>query len=1089
MSSTDLTGLQIKQYRLDKLLGEGGMGRVYQAYDTNLERKVAIKLMHGQLAAVTEFRERLKMEALAAAQLEHPSIVRVYDFGDSDHGLYIAMEYVAGGTLRAHLKRLQGLNRLLPIDQALQIVIQIAEALTYAHGTRSNNRFSDMVHRDVKPGNIILKRLPEVEKREKYPFRAVLTDFGLVKVSESSLKTQTGFTVGTPIYMSPEQCQGAPLDGRSDFYSLGVVFYELLTNELPFAFKSLSEALSTHMQGHMPDPPSSKRAEIPPLINTIVMKMLAKRPVDRFENGESVVRALRSASNSLQENPTLAVPRIPRDPPSGQPIRDKGAEVSSENPLTTYALYIEAENQVPSQVPLSKELVTIGRSPDNDIVLSEDGVSRYHTRLLIEDSQWKVVDLGGMNGTYLNGQRLRPHQSTPIDLNDQLEIEKYSFRLLNRLDDSRFETQDEVETEAPLRSQSVTAPQPPATGPLSGRQSVQSEPRLPRSDDPLDIFVADDTLTAQPGQSIKLNVEVVNRTFVADRVSLKVLGLPDSWVSTPDTFTDLPAEGRTTIPVTIKAPRSPETPIGRQRFRVRLISQEYKDHKVAIQANLMLVGFSDFAATLENSAITLPGNALVNIQNLGNTTGRYRIRLGNADHRILIRGESPELTIQPDSSAQVTIPIESKQLSLIGDRFDEQFTLTIFNLTDGSQRKSLAASAIIKPAISFQVARIIGLAMVLGIMLACVTYAFRQFDPAVLSFLSPTETVTATLSPDWVANTATASSADLTATQSALENASATPTLEGGSENDSDNDGLTDLQEEVAGTDPALPDSDFDGLTDGQEVLEFGTQPNNSDTDGDFIPDGQEVNDFFTDPTSRDTDGDGIDDDDEIQAGTDPRVPAPPSITPTDPANPPTDTPTATATVTPSETPTFTPTFTPSPTIEGIVVTLTNTPSATPPATATDLPTATSTNTPTVEPSATSTDIPPTATFTPTATETPSATPTLTPTLTSTPTLTPTVEVEVTPTTQDTVGLVTLQCLNPAVADGVIGDNEWAGSLSLDLLSDIDPTKQGELLIHRDADQIFIALRIAGEADPTGLDIAEIVIDSFGEDGIPDAFD
>ncbi|MEI2709422.1 MAG: serine/threonine-protein kinase [Chitinophagaceae bacterium] len=167
--------------------------------------------------------------------------MRVYDFGDSELGLFIAMEYVDGGSLRDHLRRLQRLQKYLPLAQCLQIGIQIAEALDYAHRRK-------IIHRDVKPGNIILKRLSRPDEAGAQPFRALLTDFGLVKLQEGTSLTQSGATVGTPTYMSPEQCEGRELDGRSDLYSLGIVLYELVANKLPFTFQTLSEAIAAHQQ-------------------------------------------------------------------------------------------------------------------------------------------------------------------------------------------------------------------------------------------------------------------------------------------------------------------------------------------------------------------------------------------------------------------------------------------------------------------------------------------------------------------------------------------------------------------------------------------------------------------------------------------------------------------------------------------------------------------------------------------------------------------------------------------------------------------------------------------------------------------------
>lgn len=1103
--STDLIGTYIKQYRLEKLLGEGGMGKVFKAYDTNLERTVALKLMHGQLAAVNEFRERLKMEAMAAAQLEHPSIVRVYDFGDSEQGLFIAMEYVTGGTLRAHLKRLQSLDRFLPIDQTLQIVIQIAEALTYAHNISKNNfnvKFSDMVHRDVKPGNIILKKLPEVEKRELYPFRAMLSDFGLVKVSESSLKTQTGFTVGTPIYMSPEQCQGAVLDGRSDFYSLAVVFYELLTNQLPFSFKSLSEALATHMQGVMPPAPSTKRSDIPPIFDTIIMRMLAKRPQDRYENGAKVVDELRNALRIISDNPTIAVPRSSNPmsgPQSSQVIRAQQASPPPplySDPMAGFSLTIEADDQVRNQVQLAKPLITIGRSGDNDIVLPDEGVSRYHTRILVEENRWKVVDLGGMNGTYLNGQRLRPHQATPINPHDQIEIEKYTFAFIgpNQTESGSHASRPQPDSHAEVRiSDEMTIPPPPVTS--SGRTKIPSEGSMPVSGDPLDIFLPDDTHTVAPGQSVTLKIEVLNRTLTPDRVSIRVMGLPDQWVTIPDSFIDLPAEGRCTVPITIKAPRSPETPQGRQRFRLQLVSQQFKELDKAQQANLILLGFSDFTSSLEDSNVVLPGNIQVNIQNLGNTTGRYKLMLGDADYRVKLRGEPPEITIPANSAQEIILPLEPSYIDPIGERRSEAFTINVHNLSDGTQRKGLAATAVIRPLLPRPLFNIV--ASILGLVLisACIFFTLRTVElPSIASLIRPAEP-TPTF---WFGNTATPDQTEVaeTATQDALNGGVVvdlgTPTLTPPPDTvDRDGDGLTDNQEVAAQTDPNVADTDRDGLLDGDEVLVYSTSPTVGDTDGDFVLDGDEVLRYFTDPLKIDTDDDGIDDAAEIKAGTDPRVPAVP--TPTDTVEAPIDTPTSTSTPTETLTPSLTPTGTQQPTA-------TNTPE-TPTATATETstttntpetPTETATNTPEL-PTETATVLP---TVTPTETATETATPTETVEVLPTETLTPTLAATLEPTPDNTGGALTIACtISPPNINGTFASGEWSTSTEISFPSEAGAQQtddSGTLFLFKSANRIYIGIEIRNGNPPATTSVTDnltLVIDSFGEAGEPDSFD
>jgi serine/threonine protein kinase len=327
------------RYRLEALLGDGGMGTVYRAADLNLERQVAVKLMHSHFARQEEFRARLVQEARTSAQLDHPSIVRVYDFGDSELGLFIAMEYVDGGSLRDHLRRLQRLQKYLPLAQCLQIGIQIAEALDYAHRRK-------IIHRDVKPGNIILKRLSRPDEAGAQPFRALLTDFGLVKLQEGTSLTQSGATVGTPTYMSPEQCEGRELDGRSDLYSLGIVLYELVANKLPFTFQTLSEAIAAHQNNVQAAPASLLRPEVPPIIDSLLTRAMAKSPDQRFDTGAEMADALRSAFVALEGLPTRVMLHQELD------ILDQVAE-----PPVGFELQIQTPGHADSLVALTRAVI------------------------------------------------------------------------------------------------------------------------------------------------------------------------------------------------------------------------------------------------------------------------------------------------------------------------------------------------------------------------------------------------------------------------------------------------------------------------------------------------------------------------------------------------------------------------------------------------------------------------------------------------------------------------------------------------------------------------------------------------------------
>ena len=218
-----LIGKTLDRYQITALLGQGGMGGVYKARDTMLKRDVALKVMHGHLAQQTVFQQRFLQEAQAAANLDHPGIVKVYDYKAEGDLLYIVMEFVAGENLAQSLQHLQETKRWLVLPEAIRVVQQLAWAVDYAHTQGT-------LHRDIKPANVMLK--PDIADRGQC--RPVLTDMGLAKLNESVVITQTGSAMGTPAYMSPEQALGQKTGPATDIFALGVLLYELTVGQLPF---------------------------------------------------------------------------------------------------------------------------------------------------------------------------------------------------------------------------------------------------------------------------------------------------------------------------------------------------------------------------------------------------------------------------------------------------------------------------------------------------------------------------------------------------------------------------------------------------------------------------------------------------------------------------------------------------------------------------------------------------------------------------------------------------------------------------------------------------------------------------------------
>ena len=260
------------RYRLLSRLGTGGMAEVWAAEDSQLGRQVALKLLHSRLAADQDFVERFRREASAAAGLQHPNVVSVYDRGESQGNYYIAMEYLRGPSLKDLVRR----GPLEP-RYAVELVVQVLRAARFAHR-------HGVVHRDLKPHNVML----DSEGRVK------VTDFGIARAGASDM-TETGSIMGTAQYLSPEQAQGHAVTASSDLYSIGVMLFELLTGRVPFDGESPVTIALRHVS-EPPPAPSQLNPAVPPALDAVVLRALAKDPRERFADADEFIAALTSAA-------------------------------------------------------------------------------------------------------------------------------------------------------------------------------------------------------------------------------------------------------------------------------------------------------------------------------------------------------------------------------------------------------------------------------------------------------------------------------------------------------------------------------------------------------------------------------------------------------------------------------------------------------------------------------------------------------------------------------------------------------------------------------------------------------------------------
>jgi serine/threonine protein kinase len=290
LTKDPLIGQQLDEYRLEALLGHGGMARVYRGQDVRLRRYVAIKVIDAPFRAESEYTARFEREAQAIAQLEHPHIVRLYRYGEVDNMLYMAMQYIEGVDLQTMLSGYEEKGELMAPEDVRRIIGEVCLALDYAHS-------KGVIHRDMKPANVMIDASGQ----------AFIADFGLALMTE--MGTQ-GEIFGTPQYIAPEQAiSSAGAVPQSDLYAVGVMLYRMFTGVLPFTATDPLEVAMWHVT-ESPPPPHEKRPSISPQLDALILKSLAKEPQARYPTGATLLQALDEALTVSSSELATAAPTL-----------------------------------------------------------------------------------------------------------------------------------------------------------------------------------------------------------------------------------------------------------------------------------------------------------------------------------------------------------------------------------------------------------------------------------------------------------------------------------------------------------------------------------------------------------------------------------------------------------------------------------------------------------------------------------------------------------------------------------------------------------------------------------------------------------
>jgi serine/threonine protein kinase len=446
---SEVAGQTLGQYEVLELIGQGGMARVYKGYQRSLERYVAIKAIPARIddAPDPAFVQRFNAEARLIARLTHPNIVPVHDYGEDKGWAFIVMEYIAGGTLRDRIVRAEAQHVRLDLTLTLELLAQAAMALDLAHA-------NGVVHRDVKPGNMLLRTEDHL----------LLSDFGIAAILEANQAfTRSGGNAGTPQYMAPEQ--GLPngvIDGRTDIYALGVVLFQAVLGRLPFTADTPMGIIYRHI--HEPPPrPLTLLTTLPARVEQIILRAMAKDPAARYQRARDMANDLRLAAADVRQSMArMPQPTVPREPypaaiapaaplpPRGVPGAPGtcfrcGAMNNPHNRFCTTCGYdlsgsrMRADRYLlPNGHPLRCRIIlrngplaghtyvlhqdttSIGRTAGNDIVIPDGTVSRFHARLHFQKSQWSVEDLKSSNGTWVNGVRVTKPQA--LKHGDELRV-------------------------------------------------------------------------------------------------------------------------------------------------------------------------------------------------------------------------------------------------------------------------------------------------------------------------------------------------------------------------------------------------------------------------------------------------------------------------------------------------------------------------------------------------------------------------------------------------------------------------------------------------------------------------------------------
>ncbi|VAW41995.1 internalin, putative [hydrothermal vent metagenome] len=857
-------GQEIEQYKIESKIGSGSSGTVYRATDLNLVRSVVLKLLKPMLTKNPARQKQILKAAQAASRLSHPAIVPLYNFGQQNGHVYLVTALVEGMSLERLLALLNQGEHVLRLDESLYIVAQIADGLGYAHQ-------AGVHHGDLKPGNILLKPLERPLRSSDPPLKAMLADFGLSPIPDSGIPEGLSAEQARPLhrylpYLAPERQAGQPADGRADIYSLGIILHQLVSGQLP-----------NHKQ-----PLRDLCPGVPSNIIEIVEKATAYGLADRYQLAEKMADDLRLAASRLTAADTLlfapqatvsdfatmlaaskesspvqpatinleqtAVPHQPQQDNQNSQNEEEATPVlqaatTNEPPHTVLQpspppaigdqIIITGQGRAPRHFSMNKPKITIGRAPDNDIVLSSPDVSRQHARLEQQNNGWAIIDAKSRGGIFYNGRKLSPKQPESWQPDLRLQIGPYFLQ---------WQLAEELANNP--------APNTPAAPVTELFQISADGSHVQASNSSFSVALNPTQAALAPGGEAHLQIELFNQSSTILLVKISLTGLPDIATLAQDTVSIAPG-GRATVPLTLQLP-TVEQPLlaGQHPFQLLLQAGDSSvetAETAVLQGQLTILPEEQFELSIWPAHVENGGTCRVMVRNDGNVSSTLTLTTQDPAGKLQFFGDEQPMVLDAGGTATTAYRItHRKKRPFFGRVRQIPFEVEIRSSNGHLQNK--LGHLELRPRFPAWVLPLIQLLLVLVLVAVVLNSVFDSRQNPVGNM--PTTPV---LGEGTAA--VTTAPATLTAVQLA---------------GDDDSDGLSGEQEIKIGSDPFNDDSDGDGLLDGIEINTYNTDPLLSDSDGDGLDDAEELDQYQTDPTLADTDLDGTSDGDEVAAGSDP---------------------------------------------------------------------------------------------------------------------------------------------------------------------------------------------------------------------------